>query len=80
VTSYLGVVRWLGSEGYNTHSFPFVFILGNIYFFNPPYNLMSSLYFKAYKNGYKELAFIILFILLILYIPSLSVVFILTLI
>ena len=47
-------------------------------FFNPPYNLTSSLYFKAYKNGYKELAFIILFLLSILYIPSLSVVFILT--
>jgi hypothetical protein len=41
---------------------------------------MSSLYFKAYKNEYKELAFIILFILLILYIPSLGVVFILTLV
>jgi hypothetical protein len=39
---------------------------------------MSSLYFKAYKNRYKELAFIILFLLLILYIPSLGVVFILT--
>jgi hypothetical protein len=39
---------------------------------------MSSLYSKAYKNGYKELAFIILFLLLILYIPSLSVVFIFT--
>jgi hypothetical protein len=50
----------------------------SIYFFNPPYNLMSSLYFKAYKNGYKELAFIILFLLSILYIPSLGVVFILT--
>jgi hypothetical protein len=47
-------------------------------FFNPPYNLTSSLYFKAYKNGYKELAFIILFLLSILYIPSLGVVFILT--
>jgi hypothetical protein len=41
---------------------------------------MFSLYSKAYKNRYKELAFIILFLLLILYIPSLSVVFILTLI
>jgi hypothetical protein len=40
--------------------------------------LTFSLYFKAYKNGYKELAFIILFLLLILYIPSLGVVFILT--
>jgi hypothetical protein len=39
--------------------------------------LTSSLYFKAYKNGYKELAFIVLFLLLILYIPSLGVVFIL---
>jgi hypothetical protein len=38
---------------------------------------MSNLYFKAYKNGYKELAFIILFLLLILYIPFLGVVFIL---
>jgi hypothetical protein len=40
--------------------------------------LTSSLYFKAYKNGYKELAFIILFLLSIPYIPSLGVVFILT--
>jgi hypothetical protein len=39
---------------------------------------MFSLYFKAYKNRYKELAFIILFILLILYIPFLGIVFILT--
>jgi hypothetical protein len=39
---------------------------------------MFSLYSKAYKNEYKELAFIILFLLLILYIPFLSVVFILT--
>jgi hypothetical protein len=39
---------------------------------------MFSLYFKAYKNKYKELAFIILFLLLILYIPSLDIVFILT--
>jgi hypothetical protein len=38
---------------------------------------MSSLYFKAYKNKYKELAFIILFLLLILYIPSLGIIFIL---
>jgi hypothetical protein len=35
---------------------------------------MFSLYFKAYKNKYKELAFIILFILLILYIPFLSII------
>jgi 16S rRNA A1518/A1519 N6-dimethyltransferase RsmA/KsgA/DIM1 with predicted DNA glycosylase/AP lyase activity len=49
-------------------------------FLNPPYNLTSSLYFKAYKNGYKELAFIILFLLLILYIPFLGIVFIFTLI
>jgi uncharacterized membrane protein (DUF485 family) len=39
---------------------------------------MFNLYFKAYKNKYKELAFIIPFLLLILYIPFLSLVFILT--
>ena len=35
---------------------------------------MFSLYFKAYKNGYKELAFIVLFLLSILYSSSLGVI------
>jgi hypothetical protein len=54
--------------------FPLFSSITQYIFFNPPYNLTSSLYFKAYKNGYKELAFIVIFLLLILYILSLNII------